>query len=80
MCGSLPATLVLIPTEGSGISFLLQDQATALMIASQDGHTETVKCLLNAKAQVDIQKEVRIGMLTWVNADKFINLNLISFI
>ena len=30
------------------------------MIASQNGHTETVKCLIDAKAQLDLQSNASI--------------------
>ena len=41
---------------------LPQDGWTALMIASQNGHLETVKALLAAVAAVDIQEEVFHGI------------------
>ena len=34
---------------------LLQRKGTALIAASGDGHTETVKCLIDANAQIDLQ-------------------------
>ena len=37
--------------------FLLQNGKTALIAASVGGHTETVKCLLDAKAKIDLQGE-----------------------
>ena len=42
---------------------LLQDGETALMIASQKGHTETVKCLIDGKASVDMQQKASIYFL-----------------
>ena len=33
------------------------------MIASQNGHTETVKCLIDGKASVDMQQEASIHFL-----------------
>ena len=38
----------------------LKDGSSALMLASQNGHTETVKCLLDAKAQLDLQTNASI--------------------
>ena len=40
------------------VTLLLQDGWTALMLASQKGHTETVKCLIDTNASVDIREEV----------------------
>ena len=37
---------------------VLQDGRTALMLASQNGHTEVVKCLIEAKASPDLQAKV----------------------
>ena len=36
---------------------LLQDGMTALIAASEGGHTETVKCLIDANTQIDLQHE-----------------------
>ena len=33
------------------------------MLASQNGHTETVKCLIDGKASVDKQQEANIHFL-----------------
>ena len=33
------------------------------MIASQNGHTETVKCLIDGKASVDVQQKASIHFL-----------------
>ena len=33
------------------------------MIASRNGHTETVKCLIDGKASVDMQHEASIHFL-----------------
>ena len=38
--------------------FVLQDGRTALMLASQNGHTEIVKYLIQAKASPDLQLKV----------------------
>ncbi len=40
------------------VTLLLQDGWTALMLASEDGHTEMVKYLIEASASVDIQTQV----------------------
>ena len=42
---------------------LLQDESTALMIASKRGNTETVKCLIDGKASVDMQQKASIHFL-----------------
>ena len=58
---------------------LLQNGWTALIIASQEGHTETVKCLIDAKASVDMQKEASIGLVIpkfYVNISELINNNV----
>ena len=36
----------------------LQDGVSALMLASQNGHTEVVKCLIEANSAVDHQSKV----------------------
>ena len=36
----------------------LQDGVNALMVASQNGHTEVVKCLIEANSAVDLQSNV----------------------
>ena len=33
---------------------------SALMLASENGHTDTVKCLIDAKAQLDLQTNASI--------------------
>ena len=33
------------------------------MLASQNGHTETVKCLIDGKASVDMQQKASIHFL-----------------
>ena len=42
---------------------LLQDESTALMIASKRGNTEIVKCLIDGKAAVDMQQKASIHFL-----------------
>ena len=37
-----------------------KDGGSALMIASQNGYTDTVKCLIDAKAQLDLQTNASI--------------------
>ncbi len=39
----------------------VQDGATALYVASQNGHLRVVEVLIAAKAQVDIQQKVRFN-------------------
>ena len=34
------------------------------MFASQNGHTDTVKCLVDAKAQLDLQQKASIDHIT----------------
>ena len=36
----------------------LQNGCSALMLASQNGHTEVVKCLIEANSAVDLQSNV----------------------
>ena len=36
----------------------LQDGESALMLASENGHTEVVKCLIEANSAVDLQSKV----------------------
>ena len=39
------------------------------MLASQKGHAEVVKCLIEAKASADLKKEVNcVSILNYVNA------------
>ena len=40
------------------LALLLQDGKSALMLASQNGHTEIVKHLVEAKASLDLQTRV----------------------
>ena len=40
------------------VQLSLQDGWTALMHASRNGHTETVKCLIEANVALDIQDKV----------------------
>ena len=42
----------------------LQNELTALMLASENGHTQTVKYLVDAKAQLDLQKRASIDHIT----------------
>ena len=42
---------------------LLQYDWTALMLASEEGHAETVKCLIDGKASVDMQQKASIHFL-----------------
>ena len=42
----------------------MQRRGTALIAASMNGHTETVKCLIEANAQIDLQHEASIHHLT----------------
>ena len=42
--------------------FVSQDGWTALMLASDSGHTDVVQLLLSSGAQVDLQDEVRHNM------------------
>ena len=44
------------------------------MLASQNGHTETVKCLIDAKASVDMQEEASIGLVIPKFVSIFLNL------
>ena len=44
------------------------------MIASDEGHTETVKCLIDAKASVDIQEQASIGLVISKFVSIFLNL------
>ena len=37
-----------------------KDGRSALMLASENGHTDTVKCLIDAKAQLDLQTNASI--------------------
>ena len=49
------------------------------MLASQNGHTETVKCLIDGKASVDMQQEASIGLVIpkfYVNISELINNNV----
>ena len=34
------------------------------MFASHNGHTDTVKCLVDAKAQLDLQQKASIDQIT----------------
>ena len=43
----------------------LQDGATALFMASQDGHTAVVKLLLEAKAKPDVPDEVMLTVVAF---------------
>ena len=43
------------------------------MLASHNGHTETVKCLIDAKASVDMQ-EANIGLVIPKFVSIFLNL------
>ncbi len=47
------------------VTLLLQDGWTALMFASQNGHTEVVKFLIEANASVDIQNQVICYCVYW---------------
>ena len=38
--------------------FSFQDGSSALMLASEDGHSKIVKYLIEAKASLDVQKQV----------------------
>ena len=42
---------------------LLQDGMTALMYASKNGDTDMVKCLIAAKASVDMQQKASIYLV-----------------
>ena len=44
-----------------------QNGATALMLASHNGHTDVVQLLLSSGAQVDLQSKVRHNNLTAVS-------------
>ena len=43
---------------------ILQIWGTALIAASKGGHTETVKCLIDANAKIDLQHEASTHHLT----------------
>ena len=43
----------------------LQDGATALFMASQDGHTAVVKLLLEAKAKPDVPIKVMLAVVAF---------------
>ena len=44
--------------NNSKFVFSFQDGWSALMLASENGHTENVKCLIEAKASLDLQEQV----------------------
>ena len=43
--------------------FVLQDGWTALMLASDSGHTDIVQLLLSSGAKVDLQNKVRHSIM-----------------
>ena len=45
------------------VSFVPQDGWSALMLASDSGHTDVVKLLLSSGAKVDLQKKVRHSIM-----------------
>ena len=45
------------------VSFLPQDGWTALMLASDSGHTDIVQLLLSSGAKVDLQNKVRHSIM-----------------
>ena len=55
---------VMIDGSPAHTIFSVQDGATALYVAAQNGHVRAVQVLIVAKAQVNIQKTVRFT--TWV--------------
>ncbi len=54
--------------SGSVLSWLsVQDGATALIVAAQEGHVRAVEVLIAAKAGIDVQKKVRFTrVVDWV--------------
>ena len=46
--------------ESTSLCRYLQEGESALMLASQEGYTEIVKCLINAKAKIDLQSKASI--------------------
>ena len=48
--------------------YIPQDGRTALMLASDSGHTDVVKLLLSSGAQVDLQDKVRHSINSIVNS------------
>ena len=48
----------MIETSVRSIVLLFQDGASALILASQNGHSEIVKYLIEAKASLDLQRQV----------------------
>ena len=56
-----------ILTSFLSLLFVLQDGQTALMLASQNGHTEIVMDLIQAKVSPDLQSQVnRYPKLSWL--------------
>ena len=59
--------------------YILQDGRTALMFASERGESEIVKCMIDAKANLDLQSK-QVSLDNWFKFKAFIKYIFFCFI